>query len=56
MICTYKPNDSVNFTSHKTMLLREICNFATLSFDFLLLCHLVSMTGGTIYVYDLWAR
>jgi hypothetical protein len=35
---------------------REICCFATLKFGCLLLCHPVSMTGGTICVYDLWVR
>jgi hypothetical protein len=35
---------------------REICCFATLKFGCLLLCHLVSMTGGTVCVYDLWVR
>jgi hypothetical protein len=34
----------------------EICCFATLKFACLLLCHPVSMTGGTICVYDLWVR
>jgi hypothetical protein len=34
----------------------EICYFATLNFDCLLLCHPVSMTGGTVCVYDLWVR
>jgi hypothetical protein len=35
---------------------REICYFATLNFGCLLLCHPVSMTGGTVCVYDLWVR
>jgi hypothetical protein len=35
---------------------REICCFATLKFGCLLLCHPVSMTGGTVCVYDLWVR
>jgi hypothetical protein len=35
---------------------REICDFATLNFGCLLLCHPVSMTSGTICVYDLWTR
>jgi hypothetical protein len=34
----------------------EICYFATLNFGCMLLCHLVSMTGGTVCVYDLWVR
>jgi hypothetical protein len=34
----------------------EICYFATLNFGCLLLCHPVSMTGGTVCVYDLWVR
>jgi hypothetical protein len=38
------------------ILIGEIGNFATLSFGFLLLCHPVSMTGGTICVYNLWTR
>jgi hypothetical protein len=33
-----------------------ICCFATLKFGCLLLCHPVSMTGGTVCVYDLWVR
>jgi hypothetical protein len=33
-----------------------ICYFATLNFGCLLLCHPVSMTGGTVCVYDLWVR
>jgi hypothetical protein len=37
-------------------ILGEICCFATLKFGCLLLCHPVSMTGGTICVYDLWVR
>jgi hypothetical protein len=37
-------------------ILREICCFATLKFDCLLLCHPVSMTGRTVCVYDLWVR
>jgi hypothetical protein len=36
--------------------IREICYFATLNFGCLLLCHPVSMTGGTVCVYDLWVR
>jgi hypothetical protein len=35
---------------------REICYFATLNFGCLLLCHPMSMTGGTVCVYDLWVR
>lgn len=31
----------------------EICYFATLTFRFMLLCHLVSMTVRTIYMYNL---
>lgn len=42
----------VTYTRYK----REICYFATLNFGCLLLCHPVSMTSGTICVYDLWAR
>jgi hypothetical protein len=35
---------------------REICDFVSLNFVCLLLCHHVCMTGGTICVYDLWVR
>jgi hypothetical protein len=35
---------------------REICYFATHNFGCLLLCYPVSMTGGTVCVYDLWVR
>jgi hypothetical protein len=34
----------------------EICYFDTLNFGCLLLCHPVSMTGGTVCVYNLWVR
>jgi hypothetical protein len=35
--------------------LRKIRYFSS-HFGCTLLCHLVSITGGTIYVYDLWTR
>jgi hypothetical protein len=38
------------------VILWEIYNFVTLSFGFLLLCYIVSMTGETICFYDLWAN
>jgi hypothetical protein len=43
-VCIEVGGDAVNF----------FCYFATLNFVSLLLCHLVSMACGTIYVYDLW--
>lgn len=32
---------------------REICNFVTVSFGLMLLCRSISITDGTICVYDL---
>jgi hypothetical protein len=52
-------NPNPKLTLFVYLLLRrpwEICYFATLNFGYMLLCHPVSMTGGTVCVYDLWVR